>query len=88
MVADANFALTDATFGCKRYQDVIELSSAYLPSEPRAFFRALLLDLRARSYLNGGQTEAAFRDFEEIMKTVPDSYLANTALEQLRLMMH
>jgi len=86
MVADANFALTDATFGCKRYQDVIELSSAYLPSEPRAFFRALLLDLRARSYLNGGQAAEAFKDFEEILKTVPDSYLANTALEQLRLM--
>lgn len=80
------FAVAEAHFGLKDYEKCLTLLEPALAQEPQAFFRAQLVELKAKSLLSLGSKAPAIECYTEILEMVPASFLARraqTALVQL-----
>jgi len=83
-VGDADFALANAAFGAKKFEYTVELADQALRREKRAFFRALLVEMKGQCYLHLREENKARECFAAITQIAPKSYLAKAAQEKVR----
>lgn len=75
----------DVMSGIDRHEQVLELVQATLLEEPRAFYRAFLMDLRSSALRSLGQIAEAEEEDQAILQTCPGSYWAKRAVLRLQL---
>lgn len=85
IAADIQVARIQSLLGMKRYQDCLHAVDTTLAREPRAFYRAFLLDLRSLSLRATGRIEPAEQEERAILSLAPESWWARRAGARLQL---
>ena len=82
---DIALTTADVLSGLGHHEQVLDIVQSTLPGEPRAFYRAFLMDLRSASLTSLGKSVEAEVEDQLILKTAPGSFWSERAVRRLRL---
>ncbi len=81
--ADLRFAVLDILSEMKNYPELLPRIDGFIEAEPRAFYRAGLLLLKAEASTATGSAEGARETLQLVRRTAPESFLDQRAKHML-----